>query len=480
MTNSPNGQGNAVELRVVLGLNDSASKTSLNTQIALLEQKLNKVKIDVKIDPKAIAALESLAKMDFSKLTESIGKVGKETKKFATVSAEEYQKAMKKAAEITGIDLGNSIRGTAKDLKFIEQKLKGMNAKLDVKFDTKNGEKHLQAIKTTIENKGITQKVTYEKVAIMGKNNETQMLWMPKVFQDTNAQMANTIKNNDQLIAKMTKLRTEGKLTDDQFRKLSASMSGVGEKSNLARTVQQMDTMVAATARQSKELTDQARRQEELIRNEQRRKAAILDVEKAMKLQAKTLNMQDANKLLNNLKGMDVASRGFSNSLRDNQLELRRMRTVASEAGRENMGMMSAFKQAMEKFPIWMAASTLFYGTVRTASEFARIIIDIDTKMTNLSKVMSEDTNFESLFDSATLSAEKFGQSISNVLDAYTEFARQGFKGDELATLADSGLVASNVGEITAQKASEYMTASLIQWKMDAKDSMEIIDSLTQ
>jgi len=38
--------------------------------------------------------------------------------------------------------------------------------------------------------------------------------------------------------------------------------------------------------------------------------------------------------------------------------------------------------------------------------------------------------------------------------------------------LADAGLVASNVGEITAQAASEYMTASLVQWKKDASEAM--------
>ncbi|MGE7840772.1 phage tail tape measure protein [Lysinibacillus sp. NPDC093712] len=67
---------------------------------------------------------------------------------------------------------------------------------------------------------------------------------------------------------------------------------------------------------------------------------------------------------------------------------------------------------------------------------------------------------------------------MSKALDAYIEFARQGYKGDELGTLADAGLIASNVGEITAQSASEYLTSSLVQWKMEAKDAMKIIDSL--
>ncbi len=81
------------------------------------------------------------------------------------------------------------------------------------------------------------------------------------------------------------------------------------------------------------------------------------------------------------------------------------------------------------------------------------------------------------IFDRATQSAEQFGQSISQALDAYIEFARQGYKGADLGILADSGLIAANVGEITAQQASEYMTASLVQWKKDVSESMSIIDS---
>lgn len=81
------------------------------------------------------------------------------------------------------------------------------------------------------------------------------------------------------------------------------------------------------------------------------------------------------------------------------------------------------------------------------------------------------------IFDRATQSAEQFGQSISQALDAYIEFARQGYKGADLGILSDAGLVAANVGEITAQQASEYMTASLVQWKKDASEAMGIIDS---
>lgn len=124
-----------------------------------------------------------------------------------------------------------------------------------------------------------------------------------------------------------------------------------------------------------------------------------------------------------------------------------------------------------------MAASTVFYSAVRSAKEFTTIIVDIDTKMTDLMKVMNEGTDFEAVFDRATESSERFGRSISDSLNAYTEFAKQGYKEEELGYLADAGIVAGNVGDIDTKKASEYMTASMIQWKMEAKDAMSVIDS---
>lgn len=106
------------------------------------------------------------------------------------------------------------------------------------------------------------------------------------------------------------------------------------------------------------------------------------------------------------------------------------------------------------------------------------IIVDIDTKLVSIAKVISDDMNIDTIFDRATVSATNFGKSISEALDSYIEFTRQGFKGQDLGILADAGLVAANVGEMTAQSASEYMTASLVQWNMEASESMRIIDSL--
>lgn len=157
--------------------------------------------------------------------------------------------------------------------------------------------------------------------------------------------------------------------------------------------------------------------------------------------------------------------------------QIKQLNADATEATKNSMGIVSAIKVAMEKFPIWMLASTAFFGTIGTIKEFGSIILDIDKKMTDLKKVMAEDTDFGKVFSDATAQAKTFGQTISSTLDAYSLFAKQGFKGDALNELASAGLVAGNVGDIDTGKASEYLTASILQWNKGTNEAMSIVDS---
>ena len=124
-----------------------------------------------------------------------------------------------------------------------------------------------------------------------------------------------------------------------------------------------------------------------------------------------------------------------------------------------------------------MLSSTLFFGATRSAKEFVDVIVQVDTQMTNLKKVMSDDTDFGKVFQDATENAKTYAKTITEVLEATNEYARQGFKGDELNDLTQAGLVTSNVGEMTSLDASQFITSTLIQWKKDTKDAMGIIDN---
>src|SRR5699024_3697405 len=62
-------------------------------------------------------------------------------------------------------------------------------------------------------------------------------------------------------------------------------------------------------------------------------------------------------------------------------------------------------------------------------------------------------------------------------LDAYAEFARQGYEGVDLTNFGNAALIASNVGEISAQEASEFLTAASAQWQEGSEAAMGQVDS---
>lgn len=199
----------------------------------------------------------------------------------------------------------------------------------------------------------------------------------------------------------------------------------------------------------------------------------------------RTVNMDLANSIGGQLNGMKnipqfentAQTKKYMADLKAIEIQIRNLNAQATVGARNSMSVIDSFKVAMEKFPIWMLSSTLFFGAIRTGKEFIDILVDIDTKLVNISKVMSDDTDMSKVFDDATRSAETFAQSISSVLDAYAEFARQGYKGQDMQLMGEAALVAGNVGEITPEKAAEYLTSATIQWGKSTSDAMGIIDS---
>jgi len=105
------------------------------------------------------------------------------------------------------------------------------------------------------------------------------------------------------------------------------------------------------------------------------------------------------------------------------------------------------------------------------------VIVEVDSAMTDLRKVMALDTSFEQVLDSAIEKSHEFSKTITETLDAYTEFARQGFDQNQISDMADASLIASNVGEMKSAEAAGYLTSAIIQFKMETEDAISVVDA---
>ena len=357
-----------------------------------------------------------------------------------------------------------------------------------------------------------TQEITKITTTYKNSANEVQKdVFVPiiKNFKETSEASDETTKEIRGFVAEVTKLKNTEKfnLTDEieKFkRKLEeAKYTATASTRTIEKFWQEADK--ATSRNQIEKLNSDLEKQQEIQRRNIRmdkeqvqlvaqRNQLMANLTRIQRMYLKTVDKDEAQRLKNSIEAigrldifqaegkdlykLDLGSvREAREQISVVNNDIKQLNAKATEASKASLGVIDSLKTAMEKFPIWMLASTAFYGVIGTAREFGSIIIDIDKKMTDLKKVMSPDTDFGAIFDQATLSAETFGKTISETMDAYNMFAKQGFKGQELQVLSNASLVAGNVGDIEAGKASEYLTASILKWDKDTSEAMSVVDS---
>lgn len=284
----------------------------------------------------------------------------------------------------------------------------------------------------------------------------------------------------------------KGNLTLQQYNDLSARLRDIkANGSNAQLTVLKNETSA---------ITTQMKQLRELGTEVSRAATKYKEIEAAMtriqKQNPKTFNRQEADRLKSALEGIaqqytKIDGNGnkqlkFVNlaeaqkamqSMRDLNAQVKQFGANAAEAGRNSMTLWDSFKVAMSKFPVWLLSGGIIFSTINSMKDMVSVIIEIDTQMTNLKKVMDESTDFGKVFDDATESAKRLGIQVSEVAKSYVQFAKQGYKGEELQGLGDTAIIASNTTELSAEEASGYITSALAQWKMGTDEAMRLIDS---
>jgi len=140
----------------------------------------------------------------------------------------------------------------------------------------------------------------------------------------------------------------------------------------------------------------------------------------------------------------------------------------------------SAFKTALEKISLWAGATGIFYSVANSIQQIGREIIDVDTKLTELSKVLENDTNWSKLMRDTAESANMMAKSITQALDAEIEFAKQGYNAEQSVALARTSMLGSNVTGLETGQMASYLTGALAQFNIEAEKSSTIIDKLNE
>ncbi|WP_339157305.1 phage tail tape measure protein [Paenibacillus sp. FSL W8-0186] len=110
--------------------------------------------------------------------------------------------------------------------------------------------------------------------------------------------------------------------------------------------------------------------------------------------------------------------------------------------------------------------------------DIIKTILEVDTQITQLKRVMNEGTDFESMLRGSIQTANELGHSISEVNNLMIKIGRMGFDEQQTLALTKTATLFQNISELTPDQAIQTMTAAMSAFNIEAEDSILIADRL--
>lgn len=157
------------------------------------------------------------------------------------------------------------------------------------------------------------------------------------------------------------------------------------------------------------------------------------------------------------------------------------VRTATAEITRINGAadsVLTTFGKDIFKLGIWSLAATLMYAPFRALKDGIQYVYQMDSALTDLSKVVDFSSNQLNEMATASINLGKqLGQSSVEIMKGMAEFGRITKDQNEIIELTRVAGMASNVTTMSAADAAKNITSSMITFGIEAKDSMKILNS---
>ena len=160
------------------------------------------------------------------------------------------------------------------------------------------------------------------------------------------------------------------------------------------------------------------------------------------------------------------------------------VRAATAEISRINSAADSVavtFGKDIFKLGIWALAATILYSPFRALKDGLQYVYQMDTAITDLSKVVDFSSNqLNEMADSAINLGKELGKSSVEIMQGMAEFGRITKDQNEIIELTRVATMASNVTTMTSAEAAKAITTSMITFGIEAKDSIKILNSLNE
>lgn len=528
--------GNGIEILAKLDIDTTESKTRLDGRILELEKNLKNINLKIDIDEKAIKALDKLNSFDISGIQKQIDNLSKANDELAKkiqstgqqqiVSAKEIDSALEKATsklrkqgrkaytsleEATSAFKSKGAIKVTKDLDLVSDRLKGFTIEVQ-------------------KAAGVVEKFKFDELRIPMEDGSIGVVWdagTSKAVDSVNQKVA-TLQQN--ISKSLTSLRNSGKITETQFKRLSREMEladGVKGLENVQAKIKNASEVTRQVALDKREITRQEQELEEAFAKTKQRinKDELRDLKlrsefanKALEAERKfsdvyrdgslkgvtnvskeqLVDILKINGALGEhqkvIKSTIDANNNWSVTARLNSKEqevlkgkidvvdgaVKQSSRSVEELSSKNMGLAEQMKIAISRTIQWSVAVGGYYTVFRKMQDAIRQIIEIDSQLVVLERVSNGQQDINKTLEESIEIAQRLGNTVNEINEGFIQFARQGFRGEDLTAITEVATLMSNVSDMDVESASSALTAAMKGFNIEASNSIRIVDALNE
>ena len=457
---------------VVTPVADTSAQSveQINKQLKTLQSKLNSLQLKTNIDASALKTLK-----EFSSAVEAYQK-----------NLKNYNQTVKETQTVI-----KNTDGTTE--KIIQQhKKNGEILQREIKtIDNRNQKIRQEAQETAkltseIQKLGQAQKIIERqnaqgvKTGSTQKNRDNFKDITYNLDQNGNVKSSTTVTNLDQqrkaieqLRASLQKLREQGQLSE-------VTLSSLGRRINLAQSGEQIEALRAKLKMLDDKSSAVAKTKELERQLELYRRQAQVNTQNLQNRYGSSLSSasnQQIQQYLNSVNQLTARTPNLRNQMASLNMQFREMSSNIATTTRQTMGFVEQLGVAAARIPVWFAGMTMFMAPIRGLQSMVDQVIQIDTIMTEIRRVMDEpDYKFNEMLQEAVETGDQLSNKITDILQMTSSFGRMGFDESELGNITKTAEVLQNVSDLSVDETVNTLTSAMLNFNVAAEDSISIAD----
>lgn len=446
------------------------SVEQINKQLKTLQSKLNSLQLKTNIDASALKTLKefSSAVETYQKNLKNYNQTVKETQtviKNADGTTEKIIQQHKKNGEILQREIktidnrNQKIRQEAQETAKLTSEIQKLGQVQKI-IERQNA----QGVKT-----GSTQK---------NRDNFKEITY--NLDQNGNVKSSTTVTNLDQqrkaieqLRASLQKLREQGQLSE-------VTLSSLGRRINLAQSGEQIESLRAKLKLLDDKSSAVAKTKELERQLELYRRQAQVNTQNLQNRYGNSLSNasnQQIQQYLNSVNQLTARTPNLRNQMASLNMQFREMSSNIAATTRQTMSFGEQLQVSFSRIPVWAAGMTMFYAPLRGLQNIVDQVIQIDTIMTEIRRVMDEpDYKFNEMLQEAVETGDQLSNKISDILQMTSSFGRMGFDESELGNITKTAEVLQNVSDLSVDETVNTLTSAMLNFNVAAEDSISIAD----